>query len=135
AAWYQVAGASGLGWVYGDAVTFVRAHSAQPASLLAPLRGKGMWLTYPLLKHSPVSAIVTAARPAGLTHLYVEVGRSPDSFYGARGLAALLPAAHRAGIRVIAWVYPFLANLPDDMAMSGAGARSVPHSAAQPAGP
>ena len=134
AAWYQVAGASGLGWVYGDAVTFVRAHPAQPASLLAPLRGKGMWLTYPLLKHSPVSAIVTAARAAGLTHLYVEVGRSPDSFYGARGLAALLPVAHRAGISVMVWVYPFLANLPADVAMSLAAASYVAPSGDQPDG-
>src|SRR5919204_716860 len=31
AAWYQVAGAAGMGWVYGDAVTFVRAHPARPA--------------------------------------------------------------------------------------------------------
>src|ERR671932_2007300 len=115
AAWYQVAGAAGVGWVYGDAVTFIRAHPARPASLLAPLRGKGMWLTYPLLKHSPVSAIIAAARAAGLTQMYVEVGRSSDGFYGARGLAALLPAAHRAGIRVLAWVYPFLADLPADV--------------------
>ena len=134
AAWYQVAGAAGGGWVYGDAVTFVRALPARPASLLAPLRGKGMWLTYPLLKHSPVAAIIAAARAAGLTHLYVEVGRSRDGFYGARGLAALLPAAHRAGIRVMAWVYPFLANLPADVALSIAAARYVAPSGDQPDG-
>jgi hypothetical protein len=134
AAWYQVAGAAGMGWVYGDAVTFVRAHPARPALLLAPLRGKGMWLTYPLLKHSPVSAIIAAARAAGLTHLYVEVGRSRDGLYGARGLAALLPAAHRAGIRVLAWVYPFLANLPADVALSVAAARYVAPSGDQPDG-
>jgi hypothetical protein len=93
-----------------------------------------MWLTYPLLKHSPVSAIIAAARAAGLTHLYVEVGRSRDGFYGARGLAALLPAAHRAGIRVMAWVYPFLANLPADVALSIAAARYVAPSGDQPDG-
>src|SRR5919204_6364220 len=134
AAWYQVAGAAGVGWVYGDAVTFIRAHAAQPASLLAPLRGKGMWLTYPLLKHSPVSAIIAAARAAGLTHLYVEVGRSRDGFYGRRGLAALLPAAHRAGLRVLAWVYPYLRNLPADVAVSVAAARYVAPSGDRPDG-
>src|SRR5437764_484889 len=55
AAWYQVAGAVGVGWVYGDAVTLVQARPTKPASLLAPLRGKGMWFTYALLEHSPVS--------------------------------------------------------------------------------
>ncbi len=122
AAWYHVHGSAGAGWIYGDATTFLTARPTAPEGLLAPFRGKGMWATYGLLQTSPVTAVVAAARAAGLTHLYVEVARSNKGFYGAAGLAALLPVAHRAGIRVIAWVYPFLRNLPVDVATSVAAA-------------
>lgn len=134
AAWYHTTGAGGTGWVYGDAVTLNAGHPASPAALLAPLRGTGMWATYPLLEHSPAAAVVRAARAAGLTRLYVEVGRSNAGFYGAAGLAALLPLAHRAGLRVIAWVYPFLENLPSDVAMSVATARYVAPTGDRPDG-
>jgi len=122
------------GWVYGDAVTFDAGTPVSPTAALAPLRGKGMWFTYPLLQTSPVTAIVAAARAAGLSHLYVEVGRSNKGFYGGPGLAALLPAAHRAGIRVIAWVYPFLRDLPGDVAMGLAAARYTTPSGDRPDG-
>lgn len=134
AAWYHTAGTAGPGWVWGDAVTFDRRRRANAAALLAPLRGKGMWFTYALLANSPAGAIVAAARAAGLTHLYVEVGRSNGGFYGATGLVALLPAAHRAGIRVIAWVYPYLEDLPADVLMSMAAARYVAPSGDRPDG-
>jgi hypothetical protein len=84
-----------------------------------------MWFTYELLRHMPAQAIVSAARAAGLSHLYVEVGDSAHGFYGGSGLAALLPAAHRAGIRVLPWVYPYLIDLPADVALSVAAARYV----------
>ncbi len=122
AAWYHVNGPAGSGWIYGDAATFLTSRPTVPKTLLAPFHGKGMWATYGLLQTSPVTAVVAAARAAGLTHLYVEVARSNRGFYGAAGLAALLPVAHRAGIRVIAWVYPFLRNLPVDVATSAAAA-------------
>src|SRR2546423_7791973 len=73
----------------------------------------------------PAQAIGSAARAAGLSHLYVEVGDSAHGFYGRAGLAALLPAAHRAGIHVLTWVYPYLINLPADVALSVAAARYV----------
>ncbi len=71
----------------------------------------------------PSAAVVAAARAAGLSHLYVEIAESSRGFYGAPGLAALLPAAHRAGLRVIAWVYPYLHDLPADVALTVAAAR------------
>jgi len=122
------------GWVYGDAMTFDAGTPVSPTALLAPLRGKGMWFTYPLLQTSPVTAIIATARVAGLSHLYVEVGRSNKCFYGGPGLAALLPAAHRAGIRVIAWVYPFLRDLSGDIAMGLAAARYTAPSGDRPDG-
>ncbi len=125
AAWFHVHIPAGLGWLYGDALTLDEPAPSRPARLLDPFRGKGMWFTYGLLATSPVTAIVAAARAAGLSHLYVEVARSNKGYYGGAGLRALLPAAHRAGIRVIAWVYPFLRNLPSDVAMTLAASREM----------
>jgi len=122
------------GWVYGDAMTFDAGAPISPTALLTPLRGKGMWFTYPLLQTTPVTTIVAMARGAGLSHLYVAVGRSNKGFYGGPGLDALLPAAHRAGIRVIAWVYPFLRDVPADVAMSVSAARYTAPSGDRPDG-
>ncbi len=141
AAWYHATalparpgGRASAGWVYGDAVTFDAGASASPPAVLAPLHGKGLWFTYSLLRTSPITAIIATARAAGISHLYVEVMRSNEGFYGARGLAALLPAAHRAGIRVIVWVYPYLHNLPYDVATTLAAARYTAPSGDRPDG-
>ena len=131
AAWYHATAAGATGWVYGDAVTFA---TQAGVAATTPLSGTGLWLTYDLLQTSPVAAIVSAARAAGVSHLYVEVGRSNTGLYGGPGLAVLLPVAHRAGIRVIAWVYPYLENLPADVAMSVAAARYVAPSGDRPDG-
>lgn len=53
-------------------------------------------------------AIVQQALSAGLHQLWVRVGDSQDGFYGAGELDALVPAAHRHGIDVIAWGFPYL---------------------------
>jgi hypothetical protein len=127
-AWYHgtatgTTGAPIAGWVWGDAVVIRRAAPRTPGGPIAPFTGTGMWFTYRLLQVSPPAYIVRAALHAGLSHLYVEVGSSRNGYYGARGLAALLPVAHRAGLRVIAWVYPYLADLPADVALTVAAAR------------
>ena len=134
ATWYHSAGTPLHGWIYADNVVLARAPASGPAATLAPLRGAGMWLTYPLLRQTTATTLVAAARAAGLTHLYVEVGISGDGFYGAPGLATLLPAAHRAGLSVIAWVYPSLRDLPADLALSIAAAHYVAPSGDRPDG-
>jgi len=134
AAWYHSADAHLPGWIYADNVVLQRPRASGQAATLAPLRGVGMWLTYPSLRQTSAAALVATARAAGLAHLYVEVGLSGAGFYGAPGLAALLPAAHRAGLAVIAWVYPFLRDLPADLALSVAAVRYVAPSGDRPDG-
>jgi len=134
AAWYHSADAHLHGWIYADNVVLQRPRASGQAATLAPLRGTGMWLTYPLLRQTTAAELVATARAAGLTHLYVEVGISGSGFYGAPGLAALLPAAHRAGLAVIAWVYPYLRDLPADLALSVAAARYAAPSGDRPDG-
>ncbi len=144
AAWYHTASTSAgasasvvgavSGWVYGDAVTLDRGIPARATLAVAPFTGKGMWATYGLLQRASAAAIVSAARAAGLSHLYVEVGRANRGFYGGPGLATLLPAAHAAGLKVIAWIYPFLRDLPFDIATGVAAATYTTPSGDRPDG-
>ncbi len=45
---------------------------------------------------------------AGLHQLWVRVGDSREGFYAGSQLAALVPAAHRAGLAVMGWGFPYL---------------------------
>jgi hypothetical protein len=55
-----------------------------------------------------VQAMVNHAVEYGLTHVYVRLGSSRKGFYAQRDLDAVLPLAHRAGIKVIGWDFPYL---------------------------
>jgi hypothetical protein len=58
--------------------------------------------------HGNAGAVVAQAVRAGLHQLWVRVGDSLDGFYGGAELAALVPAAHAAGLSVMAWGFPYL---------------------------
>jgi len=76
---------------------------------LGPLEGKGMWLwKYFQSEGGNADAIVAKAASAGLRQLWVRVGDSRDGFYARDVLDALVPRAHRAGIAVIGWGFPYL---------------------------
>jgi hypothetical protein len=78
-------------------------------SNLAPLEGKGMWLwLYRRSEGGNPDAIVERAVQAGLRQLWVRVGDSKDQFYARDVLEQLVPRAHRRGIAVIGWGFPFL---------------------------
>jgi hypothetical protein len=78
-------------------------------SNVTAIRGKGMWVwMFNRTEHGNVAAIIQRAAAAGLTQLWVRIGDSQSGFYGAAELAALVPAAHRAGIAVIGWGFPYL---------------------------
>jgi hypothetical protein len=73
------------------------------------LSGKGLWIwRLPATEHGDIGAIVTKATQAGLHQLWVRVGDSRDGFYAPSQLAGLVPAAHRAGLAVIGWGFPYL---------------------------
>jgi hypothetical protein len=86
--------------------------AAAPApwiSDLHPITGKGMWIwEWSQTESGNARAVVNRAVSAGLSQIWVRVGDSPDGFYGAAELDALVPAAHAAGISVIAWGFPYL---------------------------
>ena len=96
-----------------------------PAALPAPaisldttvLAGKGMWIwKYRQSEGGDADAIVSRAVAAGLRQLWVRVGDSQDGFYGAGVLDALVPKAHKAGLAVIGWGFPYLHDPMSDAA-------------------
>ena len=73
------------------------------------IAGKGMWVwELPRTEAGNVDAIVAKAHAAGLHQLWVRVGDSQLGFYAQRDLDRLVPAAHRAGVSVIGWGFPYL---------------------------
>ena len=132
-AWYGVHTARLTGWIYAGNVDLLPAACCRAG--LAPVRGLGMWCTPAVLQAAPPWALVEAARRNGITHLYIEVASSSSGdFYGGPLLDALLPVAHRAHIAVLAWVFPFLDDLPHDVATALEAARYVAPSGDRPDG-
>ena len=91
--------------------------SALPTPGAAPPRrvpvtavtGKGMWIwQLAATEGGDPGAIVAAAKHAGLRQLWVRVADSQNGFYGAAVLSQLVPLAHRNGIAVIGWGFPYL---------------------------
>ncbi|HET6966451.1 MAG TPA: hypothetical protein VFH58_16885 [Acidimicrobiales bacterium] len=76
---------------------------------LDPIRGSGMWIwQWDRTDGGDAAAVVKQATGAHLHQLWVRVGDSKDGFYGAAELKQLVPVAHRAGLTVIAWGFPYL---------------------------
>jgi hypothetical protein len=86
----------------------------QPVNVPLPLKptvpvGKGMWVhVLDRVTRGNVQAMVNHAVEYGVTHVYVRLGSSKKGFYAQRDLDALLPLAHKAGVKVIGWDYPYL---------------------------
>jgi hypothetical protein len=123
--WYlaQVGGIQGWIWAYAlqldgpDPAT--RQVNGKP--IWASIAGKGMWFTNYFSRHTDPQTLVDAAKAAGITHIYPEVAISRNgAFFGQESLDKLLPVAHAAGIKVIAWVYPYLDNVADEITMTQA---------------
>ena len=83
---------------------------------LRAVGGKGMWLTTWADSIVDVRTVVAKAHNAGLRQIWVRTGGTPQGFYGHHVLDALLPAAHAAGIAVIAWDFPMLSDPVHDAA-------------------
>ena len=81
---------------------------------LAAVSGKGMWLTTWRTSHVDVPKVVAQAKAAGLTSLWVRTGGYKQGYYGNLILRTLLPAAHAAGLKVIAWDFPSMSDPQND---------------------
>ena len=65
------------------------------------------------------AAVVAQARAAHLHQVWVRVGDSMNGFYGASELDQLVPAAHAAGLSVVAWGFPYLYDPMGDARWTG----------------
>jgi hypothetical protein len=109
--WYQ---ADGL-WTRGP----LRLLLAPPGGTSwKEIAGKGMWLTLGTVSGSDPDALARAAALDGVSHLYVEAAISPWGFHGRSSVGPLIEAAHRHGLAVIAWVYPYLDDIASDVALT-----------------
>jgi hypothetical protein len=128
-AWYGTQSPAGA-WIDCDQVEMTGDRST---AKLGPVRGVGMWLTPAVLNVASPQSIVSAATKSHVTHLYVEVAGSKQ-FYGAEVLSGLLPVAHKAHIAVFAWVYPYLDDVPRDVAIALQAARFTAKTGDRPDG-
>lgn len=72
--------------------------------------GKGLWDVHFNGRNFPAQALVDQARAAGLDSIWVRTGGYRQGYYGDDVLRVLLPPAHRAGLKVIAWDFPSLSD-------------------------
>ena len=79
------------------------------AGALDVVSGKGFWLTNFAETPVDVAGTVAKARAAGMRSIWVRTG-GRQGYYGDRFLPRLVPAAHEAGIAVVAWDFPFLSD-------------------------
>jgi len=77
---------------------------------IAAVSGKGMWLTTWPDTRVNVRTVVARATAAGLHQIWVRTGGTFEGWYGAHLLTRLLPVAHAAGLKVIAWDFPTLGD-------------------------
>jgi hypothetical protein len=85
------------------------------ATNLDAITGKGIWVTNWAKDDVDVATVVAKAKAAGLTSIWVRTGGSRQGYYGNRVLPTLVPAAHRAGLKVVAWDFPFLSDPVSDV--------------------
>ena len=86
------------------------------AASLATVSGKGIWVTNWPKDDVDAAGIVARAKRAGLHSIWVRTGGSRQGYYGNRVLPRLVPAAHHAGLKVVAWDFPFLSDPVADAA-------------------
>jgi len=79
---------------------------------LEAVSGKGIWLSvFPRdLADLDVTSVVSSAKRYGLHTLWARTGSTTNGFYGGALLRKLVPAAHAAGISVVAWDFPTLSS-------------------------
>jgi hypothetical protein len=81
------------------------------------LSGRGMWIwEFDTIEGGDPEAIVARAKREGLSYVLVRAGSSRMGFYAQDHLDAILPVAHREGLKVLAWDFPYLDDPEADAA-------------------
>lgn len=78
-----------------------------------------MWIwLYERIAGGDENTIVRHAANLGLTHIFVRVGSGRTGLDTLGQVSPLIPVAHRAGIKVIAWYFPYFNNVEADVSRS-----------------
>jgi hypothetical protein len=80
------------------------------ATDLSAVAGRGIWVTNWPTTDVDVPGLVARARDAGLQSIWVRTGGTRQGYYGDKVLPELVPAAHAAGLKVVAWDFPFMSD-------------------------
>jgi hypothetical protein len=105
------------GGALAPATTDTAPRLPQPAPRALVPAGKGMWIyVWPRTEGGNPAAVVSRAKAAGVSNVYVRLGSTKDGFTTQGVLDALLPAAHAAGIKVVGWDFPELHDPGADVA-------------------
>jgi hypothetical protein len=89
-------------------------NASEPAPM--PIAGKGMWIwQFNKIAGGNPRKIVNYAVAHGLSHLYVRSGSSNVGLKGWNDVARILPLAHKRGLKVIAWDFPYLRDPAADV--------------------
>ncbi len=122
--WYLAHVQGTLGWVWAYALLFSQpdpsTYAVNGVPVWSAAAGKGLWFTDYLTHHTDLTAMMEAAKALGITHIYPRVAESSYGFYDGATLNTLLPIAHKLGIKVLAWVYPYLNDVASDVLMTRA---------------
>ena len=99
------------------AASAVAQNGGNAAALLdLPIAGKGMWIwQFDKIAHGNPKRIVDYAVSHGLSHIYVRSGSSTVGLRGWNDVVRILPVAHRRGLKVIAWDFPYLRDPSADV--------------------
>ena len=95
--------------VVADATLPAPLAPGKKAPNLQAVAGKGFWVTNFAETPVDVRAIVAKAKAAGLQNIWIRTG-GRQGYYGDRFLPELVPAAHAAGLAVVAWDFPYLSD-------------------------
>ncbi|HWH29970.1 MAG TPA: hypothetical protein VNU26_13620 [Mycobacteriales bacterium] len=80
------------------------------ATDLSAVQDRSVWVTNWPTTDLDIPGLVERARAAGLRSIWVRTGGSRQGYYGDTFLPRLVPAAHAAGLQVVAWDFPFLSD-------------------------
>ena len=90
------------------------------ATDLSAVSGRGIWVTNWPTTQLDVPALVSRVKDAGLQSIWVRTGGTRQGYYGNQVLPELVPAAHAAGLKVVAWDFPFMSDPVADAARAKA---------------
>ncbi|GAC1409039.1 MAG: hypothetical protein NVSMB57_01230 [Actinomycetota bacterium] len=86
------------------------------AAAPVPIAGKGMWIwQFNKIANGNPEKVAYYAKQGDLTHIFVRVGSGVAGLNTLEQVSHVLPYAHRLGVKVIAWYFPYYNDIAADV--------------------